>query len=198
MSLGASCDSTHAATVTPTRYVTANATGNVVAERRPFGLRQVETRDRIHRRANGRRLSQRARDEARRGSGVVTEQPGHDPCDDEARRGDDRGQGRVRESVALQTAEKLRAGAETDREQEQQEKALFDLVRQRYAELPDQHAREQRARHGAELEAAERYLAEQVTKTEHQEERDLRVRLQDPLQPGHDSLLRLRDRRRRR
>jgi hypothetical protein len=65
----------------------------------------------------------------------------------------------VLQAVALQASEELRTGAKADREQEQQEEALLDLVRHGDAELADEHAREQRACDGAELEAAERDLA---------------------------------------
>ena len=73
-------------------------------------------------------------------------------------RGDDRCQRRMLQPIPLEAAEELRPGPEADREQEQQEEALLDLVRQRDAELPHDYAGEQRARHGAELEAAKRDL----------------------------------------
>ena len=45
------------------------------------------------------------------------------------------------------------------------------------------HAGEQRSGHRAQLEPAERDLAEQVAEPEHEEERDLRVRTQHVVQP---------------
>ena len=161
---------------------------DVVAERRPVRLREVQTRDGVHGRADGRRFRERPRDKTCRGARIVAKEHGHDPGDHEARRGDDGRERRVGEPIALEAPEELRARPEADREQEQQEEALLDLVRQRDPELPHQHAREQRARHCAELEAAERDLAEQVAEPQHEEERYLRVRLKDcPGSVEHDS-----------
>ena len=154
---------------------------DVVAERRPVGLREVQTRDCVHGRADGRRFRERPRDETGTSARIVAKEHGHDPGDQEARRGDDGRERRVGEPIALEAPEELRARPEADCEQEQQEEALLDLVRQRDPELPHQHAREQRARHCTELEAAKRDLAEQVAESEHQEERDLRVCLQHSL-----------------
>ncbi len=85
----------------------------------------------------------------------------------------------MRQPVAAQPAKELRAGPEADREQEQQEEALLDVVRAAViAELADEHAREQRSGHRAELEAAEGDLSEQVAEAENEEERDLGMSMQ--------------------
>ena len=152
------------------------------------GFGRVELRDRVHRRADGGGLGERARDEPGRGARVVAEEQRDDIGHDQARGGHDRGERRVREPVAAQPAKELRTRPEADREQEQQEEALLDLVRQRDAELAHEHSGEQRPGHGAELETAERDLAEQVAEAQYEEECDLGMGTQQVLQPGRHGL----------
>ena len=163
---------------------------NLVVERRTLGLGEIEVRNRIHGRTDRGRFGQRTSHESRCGAGVITKKPGDEPRHCEARRCDDRGQRRMLQAVALQATEKLRPGAKSDREEEQEEKALLDLVGQREAPLADQYTRQQRAGDGSELETPQRQLAEEITEAEHDEERDLGVSLQRFLQPLHGLLLR--------
>ena len=67
-------------------------------------------------------------------------------------------------------------------------KHCLTCVRHRDAELAHDHAGEQRPGHGAELETAERDLAEQVAEAEHEEESDLGMGTQQVLQPGRHGL----------
>ena len=95
-------------------------------------------------------------------AGIVAEEPADDVGDDEAGRRHDRRQRRLLQAVALQAAEELRSGPEADREQEQQEEALLDFARHLNAQLADGDAGEERAGDGAEREASQLQLSQQV------------------------------------
>ena len=152
------------------------------------GLGQAEPRDGVARRADRRRLGERAGDDARRRAGVVAEEPADDVSDDQPGRRDDRRQRRLLQAVALETAEELRPGPEADREQEEQEERLLDFARHLHAELADGDAGEQRAGDGAEREAPQLQLPEQVAKPEHEEERHLGMLPKDAEQRARHDL----------
>ena len=131
--------------------------------------------------------------DARGGRRVVVEDQADDVGDEQAGRGNDRGQQRLLQAVAAQPAKELRPRPESDREQEQQEEALLDLARHLDTQLSDGDSREKRARHGAEREAPEPDLAEHVSNPEDEKERELGVLLQHRHQPvSHDAQLRRR------
>ena len=132
---------------------------NAVDHRGGFGVGQAQPRDGVARRADRRRLGERAGDDAGGRAGVVAEEPADHVGDDEARGGDDRRQRRLLQPVALQAAKELRAGPEPDREQEQEEEALLDFARHLHAQLADRHAGQERAGDGAEREAPQLHLA---------------------------------------
>ena len=168
---------------------------DAVGHRQPVGLGQPEPGDGVARRSDGRGLGERAGDHARRRSRVVAENEADRVGHQQSSGGDDRRQRRLRQSVALEPTEELRPGPKPDREQEQQEEGLLDLPRHLHAELTDHHSGQERAGHGAEREAPQLDLAEQVADPEHEKERDLGMLAQNAVKASTSPPLLLRRRR---
>jgi hypothetical protein len=83
--------------------------GNAVRQRRGLGRRQPEAPNRVARGADGRRLGERAGDDAGGRAGVVAEEPADRVRDDQPGGGDDRRQRRLLKAVTSETAEETAA-----------------------------------------------------------------------------------------
>ena len=114
-----------------------------------------------------------AGDDAGSGAGVITKEPADRVGDDQPGGGDDHRERRLLEAAALQAAEELGSGSETDREQEQQKERLFDLSRNLHTKLTDGDTSEQRAGNRTEREAPELDFAQDVPDPKHEKERHL-------------------------
>ena len=146
---------------------------NAIDHRDGVRVRQTEPRNRIAGRTDRRRLGERAGNESGGGARVIAEQPADRVGDDQPRGRDDDRERRLLQPAAPEAAKKLRSGPEANREQEQQKEGLLDFSRDAQAQLTDGDAGEQRSGHGAEREAPELQLAEDVSDPEDEKKRDL-------------------------
>ncbi len=149
---------------------------DLVGQCHPLSLRQRQARDGVARGADGRRFGQRTSHDSRSGPRVVGEKAADQIRDDEPGRRENRRDCRLLQALAPQTAKELRARSESDREQEQDEEALLDLVGHLQTKLSDSHSGQQRSGDGAERKAPQLRLADHVADSEHEEERDLGMR----------------------
>jgi len=98
-----------------------------------------------------------------------------DPGRSEAQHADDDGEKDLRQTVALQPAEKLRPDAIAERKQEHQEEHRLHVRRDVDVHLSHQHAHEQRAGDCPQAEVAEFDAADPISHAERKENGEFRV-----------------------
>ena len=110
----------------------------------------------------------------------------HHPGEAETGRTQERAQHHLGQRAAPQAAEELRADAIADRKQEHQEEHGAHGSGHRYADLADQEPGDERPQHGADLEAADADLAEDVADREREKQRELHMFAQRTNEPLHE------------
>ena len=152
----------------------------------PLGLWQGQRVDRLGGRADRRRLRQAPGEQARRESRIQVQVPGDGERGPETHGRDEDAEDDRASPVALERAEELRPDRIADPEHEHQEEDRLGRPGDGHVpDLPDEQAREQRARDRAEAEPLILYPPIRYPSPTAQVHREVGVTVKEVTEPGH-------------